>query len=134
MTLSGFLGLAAVDTDDGAGAIDLGVLGHRLALLVVLVFSMGASTDGANNRVLWTRAAGALVTERPASDALGDQRASLVFTGPSGAIPKQEWRVSHDVLKTRTIRVKESNGDRTMARIRLSGYQPVWVAQQNKVL
>jgi len=70
VTLSGFPGAPAIDTDDGAGAVDLSVLGHHLALLMVLIFGVGASADGANNRVLWTRTAGNVVAKRPTTHAL----------------------------------------------------------------
>jgi len=41
VTLGGLPGSSAVDTDNGACAVDFGVFGHRLALFMVLVFSVG---------------------------------------------------------------------------------------------
>jgi len=72
MSLGRFPSPPTINTDYGTHAIDLGVLGNRLALLVVLVFGMSASTDGAYNRVLGTRAAGGLMAEGPAARALRD--------------------------------------------------------------
>ena len=134
VALSWFASPTTINTDYGTGAVDFSVFRHRLALFMVLIFGMGACADGADNHVLWTRATGNIMAKCPTTYTLGDQWASLVFTRVHGAVPKQERWVSHDVLKTRTVRVKESNGNRAVTSIGLPGRQPVRVAQKNKVL
>ena len=134
VALSRLARTSAVNTDDWASTIDFGVFRHRLALLVVLILGVSASTDRTDNRVLRTRATGKLMAKCPATCALCNQGASFVLTGLSGAVPKEEWRVSRDVLKTRTVGIKKSNRNRTMACVRLSGHQPIWFTQQNEVL
>ena len=61
MTFGGFTCASAVNANNGAGAVDLSVFRHCLALFMVLVFGMGTGTDGADNRVLGTRASGDIV-------------------------------------------------------------------------
>jgi len=57
MAFSQFASLSAVNADNWACTINFGVLGHHLALLVVLVFGVGACADGAYHSVLRTWAA-----------------------------------------------------------------------------
>jgi len=129
-----FMSPSAVYADDWARTIHLGVFGHHLALLMVLIFGMGARANGADDGVLRTWAACRFVAEHPASVTLGNQQARLVLTGAGGLMTKQEWRVSHDVLKTRTVWIKESNRDGAMTGVGVSGRQPVWFPQENEVL
>jgi len=65
VALGGLPSLSTIDTNNGAGAVDFGVLGHHLALLMVLVFGMGACADGADNSVLWTWATRNVMPECP---------------------------------------------------------------------
>jgi len=100
---------------------------NSLALFVVLIFGMSASADRAYHSVLGMWAAHRFVAKHPAMIILGDEGVGLILPWLCGAVTKQERGVSHNVLKTRTIRIKESNGDRPMMGIGVSGHQPVGV-------
>ena len=131
MALGRLASTTTVDTGDRAGAEHLSVFGHHLAFLVVLRPGVLSSANGADDHVLQTRAALRLMSKHPAAITLGDEGARLVLTGFSGSVPKKEWWVTHDVLKTRPIGVKESNGDGAMASVRMSGRQPEGVSKHD---
>jgi len=73
------------------------------------------------------------MTKHPASLALGQQRVCLILPWLSSAVAKQERRVSHDVLKTQTIRIKKSDRDRPMSGIGVPSCQPVRFPKEDEV-
>ena len=72
MALRQLASTAAINTGDGASAVDLHMLGHSLALLMVLILGVLSSAEGADDHVLGMWAVLRLVAEHPALVALGD--------------------------------------------------------------
>jgi len=79
---------STINADNRARAVDFGVFRHRLALLVVLVFGVGASTKWADYCVLRTRASCRFMAEHPATVALRDEGAGLILSWTGGAVTK----------------------------------------------
>ena len=65
MAFSRLTSLSAIDANDWAHAIYFSVFRHCLALLMVLVFGMSASTEWADHCVLGTRAMRGFMTKHP---------------------------------------------------------------------
>ena len=116
-----------------ASAVNLGVLRHVGALLMVDILGMSAATQRADDDVLRT-ASVRVVPERPAPITLADQGARFVSPNFRSPIAEHMGWVADHVLQTRAVGVKECERDGAMSGVRVSGRQPVRIAEQDEVL
>jgi len=117
-----------------ASAVNLGVLRHVGALLMVDILGMSTAIQRADDDVLRTIASVQVVPKRPAPITLADQGARFISPNFRSPIAEHMGWVADHVLQMRAVGVKECERDRAMSGIRVSGCQPVRIAEQDKVL
>ena len=100
---------------------------------MVDILGMSAATQRADDDVLRT-ASVRVVPERPAPITLADQGARFVSPNFRSPIAEHMGWVADHVLQTRAVGVKECERDGAMSGVRVSGRQPVRIAEQDEVL